>query len=458
MENQYESDVLKSTKNFFMDSYQFEVKWDAVSERDKFAKLSRLYRWLEFMNNTFMHNSVPHYNFTINALLDLWKSSDILYQQTIHEFNLSLKFYTIFFHQVRNNIISIEHMEVAKKIVVLSYLFSKYHGMMQNSIHNQLANLSNVINENQLTDIIIKSFVKYETPHYLIANIQKLTAVEIQFLMELIQGKNLRKNSVLPNPISKQEFSSLMSLKLDSNEFKSHILLRGLIILKISNGQEEDYNLITSFLISSNTFNFEPLKYLNDISYWQKAFRLLVAFFKEDLNDYRISDCVDFLEYERYKSAEIFSLKGRTEKSLLRITGVWHNSIFQLKFTDARKVVWTKSLHSDNQFSFNETAYCCSELNSGELLYQEGQKLKHCVMTYLPRCENGQDVIWSFKKFDAVEQAYVSTFTIEVFENDIIQIAGIRNLLPNKLELAAISYWAEKMEFIVDKDRIYTID
>lgn len=438
--------ILDRTRNNLAKTDFFDALWIELSKVDK---CPRIYAWLDFMNSTFNTCSIVHFDKTIIAILCTFYSTDVLQQQTEHEFYLSKEFYKIFFQNVRNNCMMIDDIGTARKLLIISYLYSRYHGMMQYSIHKQLSLLSNFVYEKHLTEICIKSFVKYETPHYLISNIDSLNSDEIQFLMEGLQGNNLRKSNLFPTSISKQEFSALMTMEIGPHRFTSDIILRAIILIKIANGREADFNLIFSFLISSKTFKKDPLIYFQDIEYWKKAFFLLADFFGKDDKGYYISRAVDFLEYERYNTEKSFSLKGRTTKSLIQIIDAWHQSIYEQKFTEWRKYIWEKSPYSDLAFSLEGINYSCQELCTGELIFQEGQSLKHCVMTYVNACAQKGTTIWSMKKQVSARENFSSFLTIEVSENKIMQVRGLKDAAPKKKEKKIIRHWSKCMGFAI---------
>jgi hypothetical protein len=128
----------------------------------------------------------------------------------------------------------------------------------------------------------------------------------------------------------------------------------------------------------------------------------------------------------------------------------WHDTVYRLNFDEFRKKSWEKSPISDLEFTYKNKKYLCKELNSGELLYKEGEKLKHCVVTYTPQCESGYCTIWSMKAWCEVSKTYRTFLTIEVTNGEIVQARGRFNHTPDKKEKNVLLHWAKKLELNVE--------
>ena len=68
--------------------------------------------------------------------------------------------------------------------------------------------------------------------------------------------------------------------------------------------------------------------------------------------------------------------------------------VFRIEFTDIKNNTDTELTNSINA-QYCKRDYFCQELHSGQMLYEEGNKLNHCVITYTPQCKNGICTIWS---------------------------------------------------------------
>lgn len=407
---------------------------------------TRLIRWLDFFNHSFFRHQCVHYHHTIKGLFELWYDGALLQEQTGYEFDLSIQFYESFFDFAKGSVIT--DVSAAKKLLVLSCIFSKYHGMMQKSVLHFFANHSGHINEEFIVDAIEHAFVKYETPGYLISNLEILKAEEVHVLMEALQGKNLRKSSIFPKPIAKSEFARLYALNIDNFRFHNQISLRGAIIVKLTK-DPIDVDFLNVFLTASDTFQRYPGRIWIDIAFWKKAYNLI----REGIHGAErcsVTDCVDFLEYMKYQQPEPFSLKGRTSNSLFRLVAEWHGYVHRLDFTEHRKEAWEKSKEKDLQFYCNNKLYQCKELHTGQMLYSEGQELSHCVITYTSAAKSGHCAIWSLREWNEQVNKFEPIITIEVSLKRILQALGYDNRAPTSEELSVIKDWAERMDYEID--------
>jgi hypothetical protein len=62
-------------------------------------------------------------------------------------------------------------------------------------------------------------------------------------------------------------------------------------------------------------------------------------------------------------------------------------------------------------------------------LLEEGKKLSHCVGTYSNKYAEGKTNIFVIRKIDEVDKPF---YTLEFFNDSIIQVRGNRNCSPTK--------------------------
>jgi len=277
-----------------------------------------------------------------------------------------------------------------------------------------------------------------------------MTAAEIQFFMEMLQGKNLCSHPLFPKAISRREFARLSSFitGLIRFKFSDNIVLRGGIAARFLK-KNCNVGKLYGYLSASPTFMNRPELYLKDIAFWEKGFSILSD--EEQLPEIGdLTYCVDFLEYKKYQSNEPFSLNGRTKNSLKRLIDEWHEFVYNFDFNEFRDKSWDKSPLPDIEFTFKNKKYQCKELNSGELLYREGEKLKHCVVTYTPQCESGYCTIWNMRAWSDVSKTYRALLTIEVVKGRVVQARGRFNKAPGKMEQEVLQHWAKELKLSVD--------
>lgn len=407
---------------------------------------SRLLLWLDFFNESFLSHHCVHYHGTIESLFQVWFNSKVLQEQTAYEFDLSKQFYLSFF-EIAKGTIFVDTV-ATKKLLILSFIFSRYHGMMLNSMLHQFGEIISIVRAEDIDKIFEKTFIKYQTPKYLISNFEELTAEEIQIMMEGIQGKNLRKHPVFLNKITRHEFALLGSLATNNLRYKDYIMLRGAIIVQLTNCFFDE-GILHVFLRASGTFMMNPERYFQDIEYWKKGYEFVIDGIRGP-QICTITDCVDFLEYKKYQTDEPFSLKGRTTNSFFRLVSEWHGFVSHLNFDHFRKEKWEKSKLLDLQFIYDNKTFQCIELHSGESLYREGKELNHCVVTYTPQCKGGLCSIWSLRQWDNQSKKFFPILTLEIAEGKIIQARGLNDRLPLENEFEIIADWAERVDLEIE--------
>ena len=295
------------SKIFSTSQRLFEGEEDVLCADLNLAIEKRKKDWIAFFNEH-QTNTFSFHKESCLALVHAFEKNDIIKEQTGIEFELSKEFYGELFQLKRQLIFSDE--VPARKLLMLSLIFSKYPGMFRCSISNYFNGIESVINEITLNQFFKKALVKYESPHYIIDNFQNLNSIELDVLMHALKGENMRKHSVFNVVPTKKEFTHLMQLKSDFLKVKNHLFIRGLIYLKLKSDEDDEPTdefqtnesaLITTFIKASHTFENQPKKYLEDIAFWKQGFELIV----NGMFDYlvfSITDCVDYLEYMKYNS------------------------------------------------------------------------------------------------------------------------------------------------------------
>lgn len=410
--------------------------------------LVRKERWLDFFNE-YSSSNICFYEHTIEALEIIFETNDIIKLQTEIELNLSFEFYKKLFLTKKQ--IYFNSIESAKKYLVLSLIFSKYPGVFYRSIDSFLSNLEIEIDEDKLDEFFKYLLVKYETPAYIIKHFHHLNSNEIDIIIASLNGLNLRMHILFQIAPTSDEFSKLMTLDVQCFTFKDNILIRGLTIVKLLKlGLNSDF--VFTFIRISKVFQANPRKYLSDIDFWSKALQLSAAGREHEY--FNLTDIMDYLEYKKYDSDEIFTLKGRTTNSLLRAVDIWHGKIFSENHKDFRKIKWNGiQSEFDLSFEFEENIYKCIQLKSGKELYIEGNELEHCVVTYAKSCFNSLCTIWSMQI--QKKNSFKRMMTIEVIEKTIVQARKEKNSLPNPEELKLLKDWSERMGYTVELYKNY---
>lgn len=82
--------------------------------------------------------------------------------------------------------------------------------------------------------------------------------------------------------------------------------------------------------------------------------------------------------------------------------------------------------------------------------------MRHCVYSYIYMCEEGNCSIWSLLKTEnTVLKNYL---TIEIQDNEIVQVRGKYNSYPTKEDNMIIKEWADLVKFKIDYENLYSLD
>jgi hypothetical protein len=439
-------------QNILISPLLFGGEFDVVCGPLDTAITKRKNDWLMFFD-TYENGPFYFHEKTIAVLQQVFEFNDLIKEQTSIEFELSKAFYCQLFDLKRHLFIHTE--SAAHKLLMLSLIFGRYPGMFRITGTNYFGSCDANISDEIIDDFFTKALVRYETPHYFIRNFHFLNKEELEVFIHSLKGMNLRKHEVLRVQPTKNEFTQLMKLNAPCFNFHNYIFVRGLIYLRLIQVEDDvsienqinDSALLTTFLKASHTFQYFPIKYLEDIAFWQRAFLLVLAS-SNDLLVVSITDCVDYLEYMKYQSNTDYNLTGRTPESLSRAIHNWHNQVYNEKHVGAENLTWEKNEELDLHFSAGNKEYACIQLNSGLELLGEGRIMKNCVITYAQSCANLNCSIWSLRV--KRKNNLVPILTIEVINKTIVQARTKANSLPSPKHLDILHNWAMRIEYKID--------
>jgi len=426
------------------DSEIYSLNIDKISYSVEKTILSRLNKWIHYFNQNYT-KFICGYSHTVMALIDTARNNQIFRTQTEHEFRISLKFYDFIFNS--DIFFILNTTDVAKQLLNISLMYGKYSGMVIRSTRSSIKLLENGVHENSLNELFKTLFVKYENPFILTYNFSKLNLLEIDSLMHILQGNNIRNFDKLPFPISKKE-SYQFIYKLPLLKFEKNTLEKALICSKLSLCKSYSKKLLLEFVSCSRVLEFKPYVFHDDIGFWRRAFELICVV-HWDYSPIRIQEYVDYFEYKKYTEDTNYSLKGRTSKSVTRAIINWHEASDYVEKIKLLKLKWNGSNLKETRLEQEGINYLIKEITNGKELFSESEKMKHCVFSYIECCARGYTSIWSLKK--KVNSTYSPHITIEVRNNNVIQIAGKRNRQINHMELEVIEKWVKELNFTIDQ-------
>jgi hypothetical protein len=407
--------------------------------------LKRLNKWFAFFNVNYI-NTTSIYSHTISVLIKAAEENTLFRTQTSHEFELSLSFYEHLFSS--KIFLRLNDIEEASYLLQISLLFGKYPGMVNGSIKKSILALSDGIRFGSLNIVFEKLFCKYEIPHIFTDNLNKLSILELETLMHILQGNNIRSFVKLPIPISKKESYIFINELPNELNFKNNILERGIIaskLLVLTN--VNNANKLAEFFSCSRIFECQHYIFYEDIDFWKQVFNF-ISNVSWGITNLRMQEYIDFFEHQKYSENPDYSLKGRTENSISLAIHEWHEEADYAKKLEYINLEWKGLKTTPFREVIEDDVFLIEEIVNGKELLNESEKLKHCVFSYIDSCAQGFTAIWSMKK--EVDSFFQSYITIQVTGKNIVQIAGKRNRAVVSKEYNFIESWAKEMNFEID--------
>lgn len=436
-----------------------DIAYDLINDVDKFEKYldeidndisdevyNRLESWICFFNENFQHHPCI-YSSTIFSLFEAAKQNKLFQSQTRFEFKTSLSFYERIFDL--GYFLKFNKLEEASYFLKVSLVYGCYPGMVRCSLKSAVIILSRGCNLDNLHELFIRLFVKYEIPTVLTKNLTNLNISEVEALMFVLQGNNIRLFDKLPLPLSKKE-SFIFINKLPTNlKFKDSVLERAIVCSKLLlNSSSTD--LLVPTIKSSKIFDLKLFTFYDDLPFWKKVLKLLNQIDWKQDNVFSVQEYIDYFEFKRYSCDDEYYIENRSVESINRALLEWHERGLYGKLLNKVDLKWDGNNFLPFKFEQDNEQYLITEITNGKELFKEADYLHHCVYQYIEYCADGLVSVFSLSKKSDMD--YLPFITIEVRNNCIVQVAGKRNRKVNSKEMEIINEWAKQVEFIIDLD------
>ena len=430
-------EVLLLTKEPFPTEYLIKECETELNE----GLLLRLYRWVGFLNEQFPH-ICSFYSPLVFTLLKRIHSNKLLRHQSRYEFEISLEFLRSLFKEEFH--MSTEDEDAPACLIQLSLIVGKYPGMVRCRKKDAFEILKKGIGEFTLREVFCKLFVSYQAPQPLLDWVFHLNENELEALMHILQGNNIRSFDGLPAPVSRKESYFI------SNQSSGYLLPDGLLLeqitatAKLLKFHRDFTSHLEAVLHASKTFRYDPLKMIRDQDFWTRAFTLITHLYPERPQAFEIQQIIDFLEYKKYQQDQAYHLKGRTPDSLLRQVHEWHGELEFDKIENLKDQYWSGDT-KDYKYQHGGKEYLVSEIRSTKELLKESRKLRHCAFTYLENCVQGNLSLWSVKVKKG--KNYNHLLSLEVHYGRITQAAGLLNRSLTAEEKVLVKKWARDKNY-----------
>jgi len=401
-----------------------------------------IFRWIAYFNDHFLESTTIH-KYCVTSVISLFRSETAIVNQSLYELNLSMSFFDELYSQPY--LIRLENQKEGDLILQIAILFGRYPGMIIRSLTKSLI-LLKTQKHNRVFELFELLFVKFNTPNFLVANLPYLTTEEAQVLMHVLQGNSLRSAQITGYKVSKKEAFLLKNVTIQIIH-TDRIFLRSLIFVRLYKARQNP-DLIRQILRSSQEYELDCKRFLNGINFWISVLSFLTD--HEDQIARPMTHYIDFFDRKRRGQNKLkggCKLKYRTIESVDREIGEWHHAIIEIA-PPKTNFEWDHSEIEDAVIISSGRKYFFKELTSEHDLYNEGKSLVHCVTTYSQQCISGQTRVWSMSCKRG--KNWSSLLTIQVTNEQVVQVAGMCNRKPESFERFVVEAWATKFELIYD--------
>jgi len=294
----------------------------------------------------------------------------------------------------------------------------------------------------QFSQLLRHLYTEYEVPEFMNqAWFQSMhNSLEIDWFVEMCQGKNIRKCSYIRTPLNKRQ---------------AHFFVQAPSYYSITDAFH--YGQIMGIggtqRLVEQVMNKLPFE-----SFWDPLIRIFIN--NPMLDPHLFGQLVDYVRSEKDGTDAPnpnFSFKGRTAESLLKQSEEWHRRI---RKTQGKNFHSWEPLEGIISFRKEEgqqgkTSYrvwAINELLNSKALALEGGRMSHCVRSYTTSCKAGRSSIWTLE-CDKYRTGMTGHVTIEVDPKTdrIVQMKGRGNRPPTQQEIGIIDQWASKNRLTIGR-------
>lgn len=198
---------------------------------------------------------------------------------------------------------------------------------------------------------------------------------------------------------------------------------------------------------------------LRNGEFWRTVWTFLIAN-ACPIDSAQIGPMIDFIQAIRHERVAVetqdgiimrnpplplFSMKGRTVQSMLRLMQDWHRSLGVANggLTWAPSPLRPMLMEEPSQDpSAPPVVWQLMELTNGAQLRTEGSALHHCVASYADRCWRGASRIWSLRARRGDRVRHVLTIEVDMKRRAVVQARGWGNRAPSGKSLRLLQDWS----------------
>lgn len=436
----FENEVFATTEKLFRNTLSFQEFKRCFYSSYNAERIEIATRWLHFFNRLFQTKRVKHYSYCVQAFIHLWQYNSLFHNETTEQHKRAKALFETYFEEI--NYYSIDPEKNALLLFAFAYCYANYTDQLVNPVHFEPVLVGELVQEKTILNAFQHAFVPYESPQGLLAQLQAMNPLEIDFLMRVVRGENCRNYEVLPIQISQKQLTDLLQFKAVNLNIQNRVLLSMLCAQELLSVQP-DFRLFYFFwkILQRNLSN----AVLVHIDFWKQALQL-VNTANQEIPKINSTWCVEFLvQHAPGFQEKSIQLSGRTPKSFWQLVLNWQHEQQQREFLAIQP--WKTQTDEPFEIQVHDTIYKFQELIDAKTLQQEGNELNHCALTYAVKCSKGLCSIFSLKKSDAGKRSFSALITLEVAENKVVQARGAYNRNANAFERFLIDTWCKAKGF-----------
>ncbi len=405
---------------------------------------NRLASWVNFVNTNIQNNYSSFYYEMITLVLDALKSNDLFVEQTPYEFETSKYFLLQFWQLIQQRDSRGINL---KSLLKLALIYSKYPGLVQCSIKDAIECFYQEKPFDPAVEFFKTMFVRYPVPPIFLHNFNNLTDSEIDCLMFIISGRNIRHFDKLPYSISRKESFLISQLPMNI-DLKNQVLKKVIVYAKLKIVFRGSDLMFENFINICNKSTIPIDAFYVNLNLWKSV----LIFFSNNAHKLEFQHFFLFMDHFIYlaqNTPECIRLKGRTYESVARELNDWHqNADFKEMEVDMETTWLDKGVKPKY---YNKYSIRIREITTAIELLKESNELKHCVFSYIDKCTSGSSSIWQMQ--EKKNDSYRSIVTIEVREGKVIQAFGQDNRSLEPEEKVVLYTWASEVGFVMPDPR-----
>lgn len=250
-----------------------------------------------------------------------------------------------------------------------------------------------------------------------------------RWYLVVAQGGSLYRQEARPY-VSKQETHHFLTSPSDITSAKSALWYA------VARAQVDDIDLARKIA------RCKVANYSIASTWWKEVARF---FARHPFSIGEMNDLVDFL-FAAKQEDPAFTLKGRTPVALRRRMEDWHRALRRHQAVSGG--AWPGSPLPDVEYEVGQdhkrAIWRIRQIKTGHDLFQEGERMHHCVASYKWQCMEGYCSIWSMTSEFPIGRVNRGV-TMEVSRTGrIVQCRGFANRNPYANEATMAKRWARE--------------